>query len=150
MKADIASGKIVRMARRASFSSAHFYSSKEFSETENQKTFGKCFTPHGHGHNYVLEAYFEGPISEQTGLIVNLIDVDHLLKEVTEHLDHHHLNFDVNEFKSLVPTTENLARYCFEKIEALRAKKLSAINMRLYKVRLFEDEDIWVEYGASK
>lgn len=148
MKSDIASGKVVRMARRATFSSAHLYSSQNFSKAENQTTFGKCFTEHGHGHNYILEAYFEGRIDEKTGLIVNLLDVDTLLKELTEELDHKHLNFDVEEFHSKVPTTENLAKYCFDKIEKLRSLQMPNIEMKLYKVRLFENDDLWVEYGA--
>lgn len=146
---DSSSGRIVRMARRAAFSSAHFYSNKSFSAQENQKTFGRCFTEHGHGHNYILEAYFEGPINADTGLIVNLIDVDILLKEVVDHLDHHHLNFDIPEFMNIVPTTEVLARYCFSKVQSETQKRFNSL-MRLYKVRLFEAEDLWVEYGERR
>ncbi len=149
MNQDISAGKIVRMSRRASFSSAHLYSNKSFSEQENKTTFGKCFSENGHGHNYSLEAFFEGRIDAKSGLIINLLDIDDLLKVLTEILDHKHLNFDVPEFKELVPTSENLARYCFQKIEELRKAKLSHVEMRLYKVRLFETEDLWIEFGAA-
>lgn len=149
MKQDISSGKVVRMSRRASFSSAHLYSNRSFSEQENKATFGKCFTEHGHGHNYLLEAFFEGRIDAKSGLIINLLDIDDLLKVLTEVLDHKHLNFDVPEFKETIPTSENLARYCFLKLEDLRQAKLPQVDMRLYKVRLFETDDLWVEFGAS-
>lgn len=137
------------MSRRTSFSSAHFYANNTFSKSENEETFGKCFTPHGHGHNYILEAFFEGTINGESGLIVNLVEIDDLLKAVTEQLDHRHLNFDVAEFKTQIPTTENLARYCFKKIDELRKQKMSDIKMRLYKVRLFENEDLWVEFAVQ-
>lgn len=149
MKQDSSSGKIVRMSRRANFSSAHLYSSDSFDEQQNRETFGKCFTEHGHGHNYLLEAFFEGRIDSKTGLIINLLDIDDLLKVLTDKLDHQHLNFDVPEFKSLVPTTENLARYCFREIENLRRANLPNVEIKLYKVRLFENDDLWAEYGAN-
>lgn len=148
MEKDPSSGKIVRMSRRANFSSAHLYSSPEFSESENKATFGKCFTEHGHGHNYLLEAFFEGKIDEKSGLIINLLDIDELLKVLTDKLDHQHLNFDVPEFRDIVPTTENLARFCFQTIEKLRIGKMPNVPMKLYKVRLFENDDLWVEYGV--
>lgn len=150
MNRDQASGKTVRMSRRTSFSSAHLYSSSDFTENENRETFGKCFTRHGHGHNYLLEAFFEGVINPKTGLIINLLEIDDLLKFLTDELDHQHLNFEVEEFKTKVPTTENLARYCFSKIVELQKQKLSDVEMRLYKVRLFENDDLWVEYGVEQ
>lgn len=150
MKQDSSSGRIVRMSRRTHFSSAHLYANKNFSEQENKATFGKCFTEHGHGHNYLLEAFFEGRIDAKSGLIINLLEIDDLLKVLTDDIDHKHLNFDVPEFKEVIPTTENLASYCFKRIEALRKTKLPQVEMRLYKVRLFETEDLWVEFGATK
>ncbi len=149
MKQDLSSGKTVRMSRRANFSSAHLYANRNFSEQENQNTFGKCFTEHGHGHNYLLEAFFEGRVDEKSGLIINLLEIDDLLKVLVDKLDHQHLNFDVPEFRETVPTTENLARFCFQKIEELRKQKMSHVKMHLYKVRLFENDDLWVEFGAN-
>jgi 6-pyruvoyltetrahydropterin/6-carboxytetrahydropterin synthase len=137
---------MIRMSRKVYFASAHRYFQREFSHEENQKVFGACYTDHGHGHNYVLEAFFEGPINPQTGLLVNLVDVDKILKGVIAPLDHHHLNFDVPYFKDVIPTTENIARYCFDKV--LEGSK--GLPARLYKVRLFENEDLWVDYQPGK
>ncbi|HEX4924124.1 MAG TPA: 6-carboxytetrahydropterin synthase [Bdellovibrionales bacterium] len=134
----------LRLARKVTFSSAHRYFNPAFSEDENKRIFGMCYTPYGHGHNYVLEAYFEGPVDPQTGMVINLRDVDLILKDVLKPLDHHHLNFDVPEFKSAVPTTENIAKYCFDRI----AEKLVGTPVRLSQVRLFEGDDLWVDcYG---
>jgi 6-pyruvoyltetrahydropterin/6-carboxytetrahydropterin synthase len=142
---DLAAGAVIRMSRLTSFSSAHFYKQNKWTEAENQATFGACFTPHGHGHNYVLEAFFEGPIDTKTGLLVNLIDIDRVLKKVTAPLDHHHLNFDVPYFAERVPTTEVMAQYLFDEIGKAQLQFLPEARLRLYKIRLFETDDIWVE-----
>ena len=142
---DQAAGKTIRMARRSSFSCAHFYAQPAFSAEKNRAVFGACYTEHGHGHNYVLEAHYEGPIDVSTGLLVNLIDIDAIMKTVTHELDHHHLNFDVEYFKIHVPTTEMMAKYLFAGLVREQKKILPRAPLRLYKIRLFETEDLWVE-----
>lgn len=134
-----------RLARRVHFSSGHRYFSDKLSEEENKKVFGACYSPFGHGHNYILEAYFEGPIDPVTGMVVNLIDVDQILKQVTDPLDHHHLNYDIPYFKDRVPTCENIAEYLYQEVE----KKIAGQNIQLFKVRLYESEDLWADVGTQ-
>ena len=131
-----------RLARRVHFSSGHQYYNPKFDENKNRQLFGSCFSKHGHGHNYILEAYFEGPNCEDTGMIINLRTIDSLMKEVVAPLDHHHLNLDVEEFKTKIPTTENIAYYCFHKIQ----NRLKEHSVQLFKVRVFEGDDLWVDY----
>jgi 6-pyruvoyltetrahydropterin/6-carboxytetrahydropterin synthase len=131
------------IARRLLFSCAHFYKQDAFSEAENKRVFGPCFTPHGHGHNYTLEVFVEGKIDADTRLVMNLTELDDCLKHATKTLDHKHLNFDVSEFAKKVPTTENVAIY-------LRARVLEWLNthasfVKLTRLRLFETDDLWVE-----
>lgn len=135
----------VRLARRIHFSCGHRYFSPQLSEDENRKTFGACYTEFGHGHNYTLEAFVEGPIDPVTGMIVNLSEVDAILKKITDPLDHHHLNYDVPAFRDTVPTTENIARYLYHEMEQSLARDQS---LRLHKVRLYEYDDLWVDYGV--
>ncbi len=136
--------KTVRMSRKVFFSSAHFYKQDKWSKEQNLKEFGKCYSEFGHGHNYTLEAYFEGHINPGTGLLANLIDVDALLLKVTDEFDHKHINFMHPVFKKLVPTTENIAAYIWD---AIHKQLLSSpIHfLLLYKIRLYEDPDLWVE-----
>jgi 6-pyruvoyltetrahydropterin/6-carboxytetrahydropterin synthase len=131
------------VARRRLFSSAHFYAQQRFSRDENLQHFGRCYTAYGHGHNYVLEAFIEGPIDPDTRLVMNLSDLDHLLWKVTDPLDHHHLNFDIQEFKEKVPTTENIALYLKRELE--KELQLSHPKLKLNRLRLFETDDLWVE-----
>ncbi len=129
------------LSRRITFSSAHRYFQPQFSEEKNRQVFGRCYTEHGHGHNYILEITLSGEIDSSTGMVINLVDVDHILKTVTGPLDHHHLNFDVPAFKNLVPTTENIAKFCFEECQKLVPKPI-----KLVRARLYETETLWSDY----
>jgi 6-pyruvoyltetrahydropterin/6-carboxytetrahydropterin synthase len=135
------------IARRLMFSAAHFYRQESFSDEKNRETFGLCYTPHGHGHNYVIEAFIDGPIDPDTKLVVNLTDLDRVLREATEPLEHRHLNFDVPEFKNSsagkIPTSENIALYLRDRI--IKALPSLAPNLKLNRLRLYETDALWVE-----
>ncbi len=132
---------MIYLSRKIVFSSAHRYYQKNFSEEKNKKVFGRCYTEFGHGHNYVLELTMAGEVDTDTGMVINLSDVDHVLKSITDPLDHHHLNFDVPHFKDLVPTTENIAKYLFEE-----ARKLLPREITLVRARLHESDSLWADY----
>lgn len=139
---------MVFLSRKTNFSSAHRYYQPALSEDENKKIFGRCYTAHGHGHNYILEVTIGGDIDQKTGMVMNLVDLDHILKEVTTVLDHQHINKDIAYFAeknakgiTVVPTTENIARYCFEEI-----KNRMPQNAKLFRVRIYEADDLWADY----
>lgn len=136
-----------RISRKAYFSSGHRYFNPNWSEEKNREVYGSCFAEVGHGHNYVLEASFEGAIDDDSGMIANLKDIDRVLKEAVEPLDHHHLNFDVEYFKTKVPTTENLAVYLFNEI-AEKSQK-AGLPAKLYKVRVYESDDLWADCSSN-
>lgn len=144
----------VVFVRRIHFSAAHAYAKPGASYDENKNIYGSSAMPSGLGHNFKLEAHFEGPIDSQTGMIINLADIDVWLKKMVAPLDHHHLNNDVDFFKVNVPTAENIARYCFDSlktimIEAPATHKPTAKSARLLKVRLYEGDNLWVDYSDS-
>jgi 6-pyruvoyltetrahydropterin/6-carboxytetrahydropterin synthase len=127
------------LVRRVYFSSGHRYYNAAWSEAQNREVFGAC--THTHGHNYILEAYFQGPVDPQTGMVFNLRSADEILKAVAAHLDHRFLNEEVLHFRETIPTTENIAAYCYRQILQLSPP------VQLKKVRLFETEDLWVDYS---
>ena len=132
---------LTRLARRKSFQCMHRYAREAWTEERNKSEFGACFTPHGHGHNYELEAYFEGVPDRETGMVVNLADVDRLLDSVIEPLQGKHLSLEIKEFANKVPTTEAVAEWiAFQLI-----KKMDFNGVRLAKIRLYECEDLWVD-----
>jgi 6-pyruvoyltetrahydropterin/6-carboxytetrahydropterin synthase len=133
---------IALVSRKLTFSAAHFYSRSSWTKEQNLKEFGACFHPHGHGHNYIFEAYISGPIDSSTGLVIDLAILDKWMKEITKDLDHQHLNYSVPEFKSeMIPTTENIAGLLFNRLNGI----LDSSELKLNRIRLFETDDIWSE-----
>ena len=65
---------------------------------------------------------------------------DLLNREVLEAMDHRHLNKEVPEFASRIPTTENIAIAIWQRLE----KKLHLA--KLHRVRLYELPDLFVDY----
>lgn len=140
--------------RRVHFSAAHAYAKPGATFEENKKIYGSSAKPAGLGHNFKVEAHFEGQIDPQTGMIINLSDIDSWLKKMIAPLDHHHLNNDVEFFKKNVPTAENIARYCFDSLKTIMKEnpvthKPLKQPARLLKVRLYEGENLWVDYSDS-
>jgi 6-pyruvoyltetrahydropterin/6-carboxytetrahydropterin synthase len=124
------------------FSAAHRYHSDELSEEENRRVFGKCHRPHGHGHNYRLEVTVGGRVDPVTGMIMNLADLDRVLRDrVVEPLDHGFFNYDVEHFARVVPTCENIVLW----LRDLLAPALEEIGVELRAIRLHESDDLYAE-----
>ena len=91
------------------FSASHRLHVPQFTEEQNDRLYGKCNNPYGHGHDYVLEVTAAGPVDETTGLLFPLPVLDRLVQEdVLRVIAHRNLNRDLPQFSVLVPTTENL------------------------------------------
>lgn len=119
------------------FSAGHLYKNDSFTDKENKKYFGRCYTEHGHGHNYKLEVSFA--IQKNTEIINIKPYLQKEIHKLTDQLDHTHLNFDIPEFKKEIPTTENIAIYFEEKIKKLKLK------FKLYRIRIYEADDLFSE-----
>ncbi len=132
---------MVYLTRKAEFSASHFYHNPEMTAEENQRLFGKCNNPNGHGHNYVVELTIAGEVDEKSGMVMDLKDLKALLEqEVLEPFDHKFLNKEVHAFDQKIPTTENIALEIWNRLEG----KLSV--GKLHRVRLYETPDLFVDY----
>jgi 6-pyruvoyltetrahydropterin/6-carboxytetrahydropterin synthase len=132
---------MIYLTRRAEFSASHYFHSPAFSAEENQRLFGKCNNPRGHGHNYVLEVTVRGPIDSRSGMVLDLKQLKEILhNEVIEVLDHRFLNEEVPAFRHLIPTTENLA------VEIWRMLAPQLESCELHRIRLYETPDLFVDY----
>ena len=130
----------VTLTRRYSFSASHRLHSSQLSEPENQRLYGKCNNPYGHGHNYVIEVTLAGPIDPATGMIANLADLDaYVQRHVLADFDHRYMNEEIPAFAKTVPTTENL---CIEIYNRLR----DFPHARLERVRIEETSRNSFEY----
>jgi len=120
----------VELGRRYRFAASHRLYTPLLSEEENQRVFGKCSNPHGHGHNYCLEVRVSGEVDSVTGMIANLSDLDAFVeRHVLEQMDHRSLNEEVSAFSNCVPTTENLCMEIFERLKSFPAAKLEGIRV---------------------
>ena len=132
---------MVFLTRKAEFSASHYYHNPEFTQEENQRIFGKCNNPHGHGHNYTLEVTVKGQVDPRSGFVVDLKEVKEIMnREVIDALDHRFLNKEVPEFAQAIPTTENLAISIWERLKA----KLKLAE--LHRIRVYETPDLFVDY----
>tara|TARA_B100000809_G_C15123830_1_gene525371 strand:+ start:2368 stop:2793 length:426 start_codon:yes stop_codon:yes gene_type:complete len=105
--------------RKESFNSAHRLNNPNLTEEENKNVFGKCNYPNYHGHNYELEVHVTGEVDQITGYVIDLkLLSDIIKKEVTHKFDHKNLNLDIEEFKTLNPTAENIVYIIYNLIRA--------------------------------
>ena len=117
------------------FSAAHRLSQPAWDDDKNAQVFGLCANPNGHGHNYELEVTVEGPVNQETGMIMDMKALKTLIQEVVlDRVDHKHLNLDVPFLRGIIPTAENLAVAFWEVLDP----RIPA--GRLYELRLQETE----------
>jgi 6-pyruvoyltetrahydropterin/6-carboxytetrahydropterin synthase len=132
----------VRITRRATFAAAHILCRDDWSDAKNREVFGACATDHG--HNYVIEVTVGGPLDAESGMVVNLKQVDAVLRrEFIDAVDHHHLNRDVDFMRGVIPTAENVALAAFHRLEP------HLQPARLLKVRVVETENNAAEVTAD-
>jgi 6-pyruvoyltetrahydropterin/6-carboxytetrahydropterin synthase len=139
-------GEYTTLTKKIEFSSSHRYWKEEWSKSKNMEVFGKCTSKYGHGHNYVLETTVQGPVDDDTGMIINIYKLKPILKDTLKEFDHKFLNVDTDYFDDLIPTTENFAKVLYECI----SEKLSNEECELKKVRLYETKDLFVEYWMDE
>ena len=101
------------LTRRYKFSASHRLHSPQFSAERNLELYGKCNNPHGHGHNYKVEVTVSGQPDSETGMVCNLADLDGFVQRVVmPQFEFSNLN-ELDAFRNVVPTTENLSRELF-------------------------------------
>ncbi len=135
---------MILLTRKAEFSASHYYWNEAWSAEENARVFGKCANRNGHGHNYTLEVTVAGEVDAVTGFVVDLKELKDVMdREVIAAYDHRHLNLEVPEFRTAIPTTENIAVAIWRRLEG----KIS--GAKLHRVRVYEMPDLFAEYSRD-
>ena len=130
------------VCRKAHFNSAHRLHNPNWTDERNREVFGKCNNANFHGHNYELVVRVTGDVDPDTGYVMDMKVLKDLMEEeVLEKFDHKNLNLDTEEFKSLNPTAENIARVIYDKLRKGINKEYSL------RISLYETERNFVEYG---
>lgn len=120
---------------------SHQLRRSDWSDEKNREIFGQCARLHG--HQYRLEITLEGPISEETGMLINGYEVDRVVQEkILAVMDHHHLNDDIPFFKDHLPTAEWIAVWAFRELKASFPE-----GVALGAVRIYETPQLFSEYS---
>lgn len=130
--------------RKAHFNAAHRLYRPDWSDEKNIKVFGKCNNPHFHGHNYEIIVAVTGEIDPETGYVIDLGVLKKIIhSEIEEAFDHKNLNVEVEEFKNLNPTAENI---CVVSYQKLRKHLPESLDL---EVTLYETPRNFVRYSGE-
>ena len=133
----------VTVSRKAHFNAAHRLFNPDWSDKRNTEIFGKCNNPNFHGHNYELIVSVTGTINPETGYVIDMSLLKQIIKEeIEDNLDHKNLNLDVVEFKSIIPTAENISIYIYNKIKSRLDSNLDL------EITLYETPRNFVKYSG--
>jgi len=123
----------IKACRKAHFNAAHRLYRKDWTDEKNVQVFGKCNNPRYHGHNYELIVGVIGEVDPETGYLIDLKELkDYIEVEVEEYLDHKNLNEEVEEFKTLNPTVENIAFVIWNRLRKVLPKRFD-LEITLYE-----------------
>jgi 6-pyruvoyltetrahydropterin/6-carboxytetrahydropterin synthase len=95
-----------------------------------------------HGHNWKVVVTVEGKTLNETGLLIDFKELKKILKNILQELDHKLLN-DLPFFQKNNPSSENIARYIFEK---LKENLGHDPRLKVKKVTVFENEKTSASY----
>jgi 6-pyruvoyltetrahydropterin/6-carboxytetrahydropterin synthase len=111
------------------------------SETENERIYGKCNNPYGHGHDYLLELTVSGKLNPATGLLLPLARLDRFVHDkILRHFAYRNINVDVPQFADLVPTTENVVRVIADLVRQNWAESFGDLPIHASRVHLQETD----------
>lgn len=105
---------------------------------------GKCENPHG--HNYRVRVNLAGPQLNDIGLLFDFKDLKAILRREIERLDHQYLN-DIEPFREINPSAENLARHFFEQVAAGLQATAATVSVR--SVVVFETDTTAATYAPA-
>lgn len=113
-----------------SFSAAHYLRDYE----------GKC--ENLHGHNWKINAHVSGTVLDKAGMLIDFGVVKKALKKILLLLDHKNLNEEVEFFKKENPSSENIARFLFEKLE----EYINSENYQIQGITVYETDTSYCTY----
>ena len=134
----------ITVYRKAHFNAAHRLYKPNWSDEKNSEVFGKCNNPYFHGHNYEIIVAVTGEIDPDTGYVFDLGILKNLIRtEIEDAFDHKNLNIEVEEFKTLNPTAENI---CVVSYNKLRKHLPNSLDL---EITLYETPRNFVKYSGD-
>lgn len=117
------------LSRRYRISASHRLHADALTAEQNRAAYGKCNNPHGHGHNYIVEVTFSGPVNAVTGMVCDLGELDAFAQtNLLDRFDHINLN-SLDAFRTAVPTTENLTIEVYRVFQRFSGAALTSVRI---------------------
>lgn len=133
----------VTACRKTHFNAAHRLHNPNWSDDKNEKVFGDCNNPNYHGHNYNLIVKVTGEVDPETGYVMDMKELKDIVKvHVENRYDHKNLYLDVDDFKDLNPSAENIAIKIWHLLREQIDEKFKL------DIVLYETERNFVEYSG--
>jgi 6-pyruvoyltetrahydropterin/6-carboxytetrahydropterin synthase len=132
---------MVYLTRVEHFNAAHKLYNPEWSREKNDEVFGKCANDNWHGHNYEIHVTVKGEPDPETGFIIDVKRLSHIIKDhVLDKVDHRNLNLDVDFMQGKMCSTEVFVKEIWKQLEP------HISGGRLHQIRLYETPRIYVDY----
>ncbi len=110
---------VVEVTQTYQFSAAHRLHNPHFSLTENERIYGRCNNPNGHGHTYRLEVTIRGPVLPRTGRIEDGGVLDEVVRtQILQRFDRMNLDLLLSTEDGPTSTTEVLAGVLWRLLDA--------------------------------
>jgi 6-pyruvoyltetrahydropterin/6-carboxytetrahydropterin synthase len=139
---------VIALTRRYRFPAAHVLRHPALPDAENERIYGKCANPAGHGHDYGIEVTVSGAPDPRTGFLVPPEVLDAIVAErVLARFDHRLLNDDPLFAGARVPTAENIAIAIHGELADEIARRSAA---RLARVRVVETPRNFFDYEERR
>ncbi len=71
------------------------------------------------GHDYKIDITVKGKVNKDTGIVVNIVDIDNVIKDTLKKIDGKLLDDEVSFFKKNKPSVENLLLYFWSEMNEL-------------------------------
>ena len=97
-----------------------------------------------HGHNWKVELEAIATSLDEVGMGVDFKQMKNAANEVGDQMDHRYLN-DLEPFKTINPTAENIAAYMFQEISS----RLNSDTIKVHAVTLWETDRACVRYSEE-
>jgi len=94
-----------------------------------------------HGHNWKIEVFVTGEELEPNGILMDFKRIKTATEKVIDELDHKFLN-DLEVFREVNPSSENIARYIFKAL----GRALGSKTVRVSKVTAWESDTACASY----
>jgi 6-pyruvoyltetrahydropterin/6-carboxytetrahydropterin synthase len=97
-----------------------------------------------HGHNFIVEVSLCSAALSDTGILIDFRILRQWTDEILEEFDHKCLN-DITYFKDTSPSSENIARFIYDRI----SEKIKEDNLAVFRVTVWESEDARASYCGN-